>query len=207
MCVLYTFDFLSTLVFVLLFETMSNTPLNTNQVIPMLETILLTGNVGVPLMATLNLPGFTLGLPVWLFFTPTVLNAPDASQVSSLYQGHQNTASPSLVVDSPPSTSCDESTDTSNRQSKRSKRSRNWKKAHKKGGTYSTSVSQVEPHHPASVVHAGGTHPTSVGHVGFEHSTSASQVDLHHPASIFHAGGTDPTSTNHVGSKHSPSAS
>ena len=60
---------------------------------------------GVPLMATLNLHGFTLGLPVWLFSTPTVLNAPDASQVSSLYQGHQNTASPSPIVDSPaPST-------------------------------------------------------------------------------------------------------
>ena len=40
-------------------------------------------------MATLNLPGFTLGLPVWLFSTPNVLNAPDASQVSSLCHGHQ----------------------------------------------------------------------------------------------------------------------
>ena len=78
-------------------------------------TIPLTGNVGFPLMATLNLPRFTLGLPMWLFSTPTVLNAPDASQVSSLYQGHQNTASPSHVATSPPpSTSCGESTDTSN---------------------------------------------------------------------------------------------
>ena len=75
----------------------------------------LTGNVGVPLMATLNPPSFTLGLPVWLFSIPTILNAPDASQVRSLYQGYQNTASPSPVVDSPPpSTSCGESIDTSN---------------------------------------------------------------------------------------------
>ena len=88
----------------------------------------LTGNVGVPLMATLNLPGFTLGIPVWFFSTPTVLNAPDASQVSSLYQGHQNTASPSPVVDYPPhSTSCGESIDTINRQYKRSKRRKNRK--------------------------------------------------------------------------------
>ena len=97
---------------------MANTPLNTNQEIPMLGTpctIPLMRNVGVPLMATLNIPGFTLGLPVWLFSTPTILNALDASQVSSLYQGNQNTASPSPVVDSPPpSTSCVESTDTSN---------------------------------------------------------------------------------------------
>ena len=75
----------------------------------------LMGNVGVPLMATLNLPGFTLGLSVWLFSTPNVLDSPDASQVSSLYQGHQKTASPSLVAAyPPPSTSCGESTNTSN---------------------------------------------------------------------------------------------
>ena len=57
--------------FVSCFEIMANTPLNTNQEIPMLGTpcsIPLTGNVGVPLMATLNLPGFTLGLPMWFFF-------------------------------------------------------------------------------------------------------------------------------------------
>ena len=73
--------------FVLLFETMANTPLNTNQEIPVMGTsctIHLMGNVGVPLMATLNLPGFTLGLPVWLFSTPNVLNAPNYSQVLSL---------------------------------------------------------------------------------------------------------------------------
>ena len=78
-------------------------------------TIPLTGNVGVPLMDTLNLLGFTLGILMWLFSTPTIMNASDASQVRSLYQGHQNTASPSPVVDSPPpSTSYGESTDTSN---------------------------------------------------------------------------------------------
>ena len=177
---------------------MANTPLNTNQEISMLGTpctIPLRGNVGVPLMATLNLPGFTLGLLVRFFSNPTVLNCPDASQVRSLYQGNQNTTSPSHVVDSPtPSTSCGESTDTSNRQSKRSKRRRNRKKAHKKEGTHSTYASQVEPHHPASAVHVGDTYPTSTGHVGSKHSTSASQVDLHHPASINHAGGILPTS-------------
>ena len=148
-------------------------------------TIPLTGNVGVPLMVTLNLPGFTLGIPVWLFSTPTILNAHGASQVRSLYQGHQNTASPSPVVDYP-STSCGESTDTSNRQSKRSKRRRNRKKAYKQRGTRSTSASQVEPHHLASAVHAGGTYPTSIGHVGSKHSTSAIQVDIQHPASEVH---------------------
>ena len=108
----------STLDFVFLFETMANTPLNTNQEIRMLGTpctIPVIGIVGVPLMATLNLPGFTLGLSVWFFSTPNVMNALGASQVISLYQGHQNTTYPSLIVDSPPpSTSCSESTNTSN---------------------------------------------------------------------------------------------
>ena len=129
-------------------------------------TIPLTVKAGVPLMATFNLPGFILGLLVWFFPTPTVLNAPDASQVSSLYQGNQNTDSPSHVVVSPsPSTSCGESTDTSNRESKRSKIRKNRKKAQNQGGTHSTSVGQVEPHHLASVVHAGGTHSTATKHV------------------------------------------
>ena len=78
-------------------------------------TFTFTKNVGVPLMATLNLPGFTLGLLVWLFSSPTVLNAPGASQVRTLYQGHQKIVSPSPVATSPPpSTSCGEISDTSN---------------------------------------------------------------------------------------------
>ena len=189
---------------------MARNPMKTNLETPFLRnpcTLPLTRNVGVPLMATLNLLGFTLGLLVWLFSTPTILNAPGASQVSSLYQGHQNTASPSPVFDSPaPSTSCGGSLDTSSRKSKRSKRRRNRKKAHKQGGTHSTSASQVEPHHTASAVHDGGTYQTSTGHVGLsKHSTSASQVDLHHLASVDHAGGILPTFLGHVGSSHSAS--
>ena len=97
---------------------MANTPTDTNQEIPMLGapcTFPLTENVGVPLMATLNLPGFTIGIPVWFFSTPNSLNAPDASKVRSVYQGHQKTSSPSHVAASrPPSTSCMESSYTSN---------------------------------------------------------------------------------------------
>ena len=44
-----------------------------------------TENVGVPLIATQNLPGFTLGIPVWLFSTLTFMNSLDASQPSTLY--------------------------------------------------------------------------------------------------------------------------
>lgn len=44
------------------------------------------GNVGPPMMATLNILGFTVGLLVWLFSNPVVPNAPDAYQVSTLCQ-------------------------------------------------------------------------------------------------------------------------
>ena len=37
------------------------------------------GNVGPPMMATLSLPGLTIGLPVWLFSIPSVPNVPNAS--------------------------------------------------------------------------------------------------------------------------------
>ena len=97
---------------------MAKTPMKINQEIPMLGTpctLSLTGNVGVPLMATLKLPGFTLGILVWLFSTPIVMNYPNSSQVRTLYQGHQNTTSTSLVATyAPPYTSCNESYDTSN---------------------------------------------------------------------------------------------
>lgn len=41
-------------------------------------------NIGAPYMATLSLPGFTIGFPVWLFSTPMVLNVQIASQPGSL---------------------------------------------------------------------------------------------------------------------------
>ena len=37
------------------------------------------GNVGAPLMATLSLLGFTIGMSVWLFSTLILLNSLDAS--------------------------------------------------------------------------------------------------------------------------------
>jgi hypothetical protein len=37
------------------------------------------GNVGVPLMATLYIPGLNVGLPVWLGTIPNVPNALDTS--------------------------------------------------------------------------------------------------------------------------------
>jgi hypothetical protein len=36
------------------------------------------GNTGPPHIATLSLPGLTIGLPVWLFSTQVILNAVSA---------------------------------------------------------------------------------------------------------------------------------
>jgi hypothetical protein len=37
------------------------------------------GNFGPPYVATLSLPGLTIGLPVWLFPTPMIPNPPNVS--------------------------------------------------------------------------------------------------------------------------------
>jgi len=41
------------------------------------------GNIGAPYMATLSLPGFTIGFPIWLFLTPMVPNVQTTSQLGS----------------------------------------------------------------------------------------------------------------------------
>ena len=84
------------------------------------------GNVGPPMMATLNLPGFIMGLPIWLFTNPIVLNVPDASQASTLCQEHQTNPHPFLSSPiksyPPPSSSSGESTTTSNWKPRRKKK-------------------------------------------------------------------------------------
>ena len=57
-----------------------------------------------PLIGTLNLPGITVGLPVWLFSTPIILNALDDAHIRTLFQECQTKADPflsSLIVSSP----------------------------------------------------------------------------------------------------------
>ena len=53
------------------------------------------GDVGPPFMATLNLPGLTIGLPVWFFSNPFIPNAPFVSDPSPLPHDHQPHVNPS----------------------------------------------------------------------------------------------------------------
>jgi hypothetical protein len=76
------------------------------------------GNVGVPLMATLYIPGLNVGLPVWLGTIPNVPNSLDASQLSTLSHGHPVDVSLSAKSSPPPSPTSGESTVTSNWKSK-----------------------------------------------------------------------------------------
>jgi hypothetical protein len=55
----------------------------------------LFGNIGAPLMATLNILGLNVGLSVWLWTTPNVLNSLDDSQIRTLCHGHRMYFDPS----------------------------------------------------------------------------------------------------------------
>jgi hypothetical protein len=72
------------------------------------------GNVGVPLMATLYIPGLNVGLLVWLGTIPNVPNALNASQLITLSHGHPIDVSSSVKDSPPPSPTFGKSTVTSN---------------------------------------------------------------------------------------------
>jgi hypothetical protein len=76
------------------------------------------GNIGVPLMATLYIPGLNVGLLAWLGTIPNVPNSLDASQLSTLCPGHLVDVSSSTNSSPPPSLASVESTITSNQKSK-----------------------------------------------------------------------------------------
>jgi hypothetical protein len=61
---------------------MASNPRSTNGGTPSLGepyTFPSFGNFGPPYVATLSLPGLTIGLPVWLFPTPVIPNPPNVS--------------------------------------------------------------------------------------------------------------------------------
>jgi hypothetical protein len=99
------------------------------------------GNIGPPHIATLSLPGLTIGLPVWLFSTQVIPNAVSASVVSTSPQEHQphvdpspsspvRSSSPSSLARSPSvsSSSSSESSEASNSVNKKKKKRKNKKK-------------------------------------------------------------------------------
>jgi hypothetical protein len=125
------------------------------------------GNIGPPHIATLSLPGLTIGLPVWLFSTQVIPNAVSASVVSTSPQEHQphvdpspsspvRSSSPSSLARSPsiPSSSSSESSEPSNSVNKKKKKRKNKKKKNKQGSKPPTTVKHVGKQ-PVTVNRAG----------------------------------------------------
>jgi hypothetical protein len=87
------------------------------------------GNIGPPYIATLSLPGLTIGLPVWLFSTQVIPNAASASVVSTSPQEHQPHVDPSPsspVRSSSPSSLARSSSISSSSPSESSEASNRW---------------------------------------------------------------------------------
>jgi hypothetical protein len=122
------------------------------------------GNVGPPCIATLSLPGLTIGLLVWLFPTPVILNfpstsnAPNASDVSTppTNQPHVD-LSPSSPVRSP-SLSPSSPSEISKVSSQVDKKKKKQKEKKKKN--------QKETKPPTASGHVGSEQPTIVNHTG-----------------------------------------
>jgi hypothetical protein len=100
---------------------MDKVPDDTNQATPSQGyscAFPLFGNIGVPLMATLYIPGLNVGLPVWLGTIPIVPNSLDTSQLITLCHGHHVDVPSSTKSSPPPSSFSGEGPTTSNRKSK-----------------------------------------------------------------------------------------
>jgi hypothetical protein len=107
------------------------------------------GNFGPPYVATLSLPGLTIGLPVWLFPTPVIPNPPDVSiapntldvNAPPTHQPHVD-FSPSSPIKSPsisPSSPSESSKESSQVDQKKKKRKEKKKKSPKRTKTPTTS--------------------------------------------------------------------
>jgi hypothetical protein len=122
------------------------------------------GNIGPLCIATLSLPGLTIGLPVWLFPTPVIStfpsasNAPNASDVSTppTNQPHVD-LSPSSLIRSP-SLSPSSPSEISKVSSQVDKKKKKQKEKKKKN--------QKETKPPTTSGHVGSEQPTIVNRTG-----------------------------------------
>jgi hypothetical protein len=114
------------------------------------------GNIGPPHIATLSLPGLTIGLSVWLFFTQVIPNVVSSSVMSTSPQEHQphvdpspsspvRSSSPSSLAMSPfvSSSSLSENYESSNPINKKKKKTNIKKKKYKQGSKPPTTVKHV----------------------------------------------------------------
>jgi hypothetical protein len=121
------------------------------------------GNFGPPYVATLSLPGLTIGLPVWLFPTPVIPNPPNVSVAPNTlnvntpptHQPHVD-FSPSSPINSPsisPSSPSESSKASSQVDQKKKKRKEKKKKSPKR--TKAPTTSDVGSKKPVTVNSTG----------------------------------------------------
>ena len=114
------------------------------------------GDVGPPLMATLSLPGLTIGLPVWLFSGPIIpctLVAFDPNPSSQEHQPHVDPSPSSadvssVVSSSSPIESCTTSIQVDKKKEKRKIKKKKNKQKTKSQPITPPSVESVDLHTP-----------------------------------------------------------
>ena len=92
------------------------------------------GDVGAPHMATLSLPGLTIGLSIWLFSTFAIQNTVILEKSSQRLDDTKVTPQPSTSSNSPspPSSSLDEAGKSKNQVTKKEKKGKEKKEKKKK---------------------------------------------------------------------------
>ena len=104
------------------------------------------GDVGAPHMATLSLPGLTIGFPVWLFSTSVVQNPVIPEQSNQQLDDTRVSSQPSTSSDSPspPSSSLDKADKAKNhviekKKKQKEKKEKKKKEPKSKGGNQASS--------------------------------------------------------------------
>ena len=114
-------------------------------------------NIGAPYMATLSLPGITIGLPVWLFSTSVIQNIviPQQSNQQPVDTKVDLSLSTLFVSRSPSSSSLGESSDASNQVAEKKKKGKEKRRSRlSKGASIQQLVKIRTPNFPNPNLHA-----------------------------------------------------
>ena len=109
------------------------------------------GAVGPPFMATLNLPGLTIGLLVWLFSTHVIPNASFVSDPSPLPHEHQPHVNPSPSSSNVESTSISSSSSVENSKFSKCACKKKMKRKAKKKNTKQKVIPSATKYHAGSI--------------------------------------------------------
>jgi hypothetical protein len=132
------------------------------------------GNVGAPLMATLNILGLTIGLSVWLWTTMNVLNVLDVSYINTLFHGHQVVVDPLSCLSMKYNPSFSSSRESISNSKKKYKKNRKRKKKKRQREKPPTGASHVGGKKLVITIHSSDKQPTIVNHAGGQRPANAS---------------------------------